>query len=136
MLRAAMKFPARIVQINQHVKNAISAPDAKSEIRYGWSSSEFWFSVIVRFGPQDVARQARDLLLGQQWPLGQDQAAGKSDARRLGTGLDHVAFHVLWRGEDFEGLSTEEILDRWKMTKRPGHDALYTSSRECSSHHD
>src|SRR5262245_48380013 len=124
MLRAAMKLPTRIVQIDQHVKDAISAPDAKCEIGYRGSSPEDWSSVVVRFGPHDVTPQARDLLIGQQWPLGQDRAARKSHARRLGTNHDDVAFDAVWRGEDFQGLPTQEVLDRRIITKRRGHDAL------------
>ena len=78
----------------------------------------------MRFGPQDVTRKARDLLVGQQWTFGQDRAAGESDAR-LRTNLDNVAFDAVWRGEDFQGLPTEEVLNWWIMTKRLGHDALY-----------
>src|SRR5215471_7744815 len=97
MLLAAVKLPARIMQIDPHIKHAISEPEPKSEIRDGGSPPEDGLSVIVRLRPQDIALQARHLLISEHGSLRQDRAVGRCCTRGLGpnlngANLDNVAF--------------------------------------------
>jgi hypothetical protein len=113
------------MQIDQHVKHAISEPEPKSEIGDGGSPPEDGLSVIVRLWPQDVALQARHLLISEHGSLCQDRVVGRSCTGGLGANLDNVTFDTVWRGEDLQGFPTEEVLNWWIVSTRLlSHDVL------------